>query len=537
MLNSGILALRRRSLWEAADMGLLLWRRNLGYLILFFAIPFWVCAFTLLLPAQSGLADLLPGSLGKYPLLCAWFVLWWLNPLFDRLTLHVVAMRYFEPRVPFRGLFRGLGAGLCRGLAGDLLWRRFSPWRAAVLPLRVLERGSPARVERTGNRKRRRIAARKRALAGGGLHFCIFLSAWCVLLQWLLVAGELLFAYFVSRIFFSSTWNSRILLGEGGLYLYTIWCVNYLVVESLYVCMGFGLYLNSRVEVEGWDIELLFRKFATRYRKAGALVLLLFGLGLPRLTGLFGQSAGPDPLPPDLGMTMPVEILEEILEQEMEGERKTWGIRFKSEDTDSPDSPGIAPFPWVNFFRDAGALILRGVLVLVFAALVLVCGIFVYRRRKHLLYSAQPPDTHSSRTVPAPTPAPTPEFLLEEADHSYRQGLIREAWGLCYAASLEALTRYHRIRFPPGATEYRCLALYQGSRQAGLKRAFADLIRHWVALAYGGISPPAGAFEDALAWAQSLCGPPQGSPAAGNTPAAGNSPNDGGPREAGNAYV
>jgi hypothetical protein len=533
MLNSGILALRRRSLWEAVDMGLLLWRRNLGYLILFFAIPFWICAFTLLFVANLGLAELLPGSLGNYPLLCAWFVLWWFNPLFDRFVLHVVARRYFEPNVPFRALFQGLGAALCRGLAGDLLWRRFSPWRAAVLSLRVLERGSPSRDERTGNRKHWRIAVRKRALAGGGLHFCIFLSAWCVLLLWMLVAGELLFAYFVSGIFFNSAWNYRVFFGEGGLYLYTLWCVNYLVVESLYVCMGFGLYLNSRVEVEGWDIELLFRKFTARYRKAGAFVLLLFGLGLPRLTGVFGQSPGHDPLPPDVGVAMPVEILDEILEQEMEGERKTWGIRFKegSEDTETIDSLGIAPFPWANFFRVAGAVILRGVLILAIVALVLACGIFVYRRRKQPFYSAQPPDT--PRTVPAPAPVSTPEFLLEEAGHSYCRGLIREAWGLCYAASLGALTRYHRIRFPPGATEYRCLALvrrYQGSRQLGPERAFAELIRHWVALAYGGIKPPGGAFEDALAWVQSLCGPPWGSPA-------GDSPNDGNIREAGDACV
>jgi hypothetical protein len=52
-----------------------------------------------------------------------------------------------------------------------------------------------------------------------------------------------------------------------GLYYYTGWCVNFLVVESIYVCMGFGLYLNSRVEVEGWDLELLFRKFAARRRR------------------------------------------------------------------------------------------------------------------------------------------------------------------------------------------------------------------------------------------------------------------------------
>jgi hypothetical protein len=500
VLNGGILALRRRSLWEAADAGLLLWRRNLGYFILFFAIPFWICAFTLLLLGNSGLVDL-SGSFSGFPLLCAWFVLWWLNPLFDRLVLHVAAKRYFEPGSSFRALLHGLGSSLGRGLAGDLLWRRFSPWRAVVMPLRVLEQD-----RRIGEQKRRRIADRKRALANGGLHFCIFLSVWCSLLQWILMGGELLFVFFIFRMFFNSSRGLGFLFGGTGLYYYTIWCANYLVVESLYVCMGFGLYLNSRVEVEGWDIELLFRKFTTRYRKAGVLVLLLFGLGLPRLTGVFGQSPGSGPLPPDLGAAMPSEALEEILKRDMGGERKTWGIRFKDEDKDEPAGYDYAPFPWANFFRNAGAVVLRAVLILAFAALALACGVFVYRRRKgpRPFHPNQPPD-QSPRNVPAPAP----ERLLDEAGRAYRRGSIREAWGLCYAASLNALTRYHSIRFPPGATEYRCLALLrrrQNDRLAGFERAFADLIRHWVALAYGGISPPGGAFEEALAWALSLCG-------------------------------
>ncbi|MDR3248939.1 MAG: DUF4129 domain-containing protein, partial [Treponema sp.] len=97
--------------------------------------------------------------------------------------------------------------------------------------------------------------------------------------------------------------------------------------------------------------------------------------------------------------------------------------------------------------------------------------------------------------------------------HLYSQGLHREAWGRCYAAALAAFTRYGGIRFPPGATEYRCLSLVRlrtqttGLRTPGHGSAFAELIRHWVALAYGGSVPPDGAFEDSLAWVGALCRP------------------------------
>jgi hypothetical protein len=507
MLNSGILVLRRRSLWEAADSGLLLWRRNLGYFIPFFALPFWICAFTLL--SLSLTKTVQPsGSFGNFPLFRAWFILWWLNPLFDRFILHVVAARYFEPYSSFPGLLRGLGGSICRGLPGDLLWRRFSPWRAAVMPLRVLER-TAVRNGRTG--KQPRVASRKRALSGGGLHFCIFLTIWCPLLQWVLIAGETFFIFFIARQFNLTLPGSGNPFAMGGLYYYTLWCVNYLVVESLYVCMGFGLYLNSRVEVEGWDIELLFRQFAERRRKAGFLALLLFALILPRPPEIFAQSPGTGSdsgpgsgllLPPLVGESMPAESLEEILRSTMGGERKVWSIRFKDQGGDTgrnrffPDfSSRFASFPWLIFFRV--------LLILALVVLGLICGIYVYRRRRRAL-AVKPPETFVSPRNPAP------EFLLEEAGRVYRRGLIREAWALCYRASLEALARYRLIRFPPGATEYRCLALvrhYQGGRDPGGVDSFAVLIRHWVALAYGGIEPPGGAFEEALAWAGSLNGP------------------------------
>jgi hypothetical protein len=70
---------------------------------------------------------------------------------------------------------------------------------------------------------------------------------------------------------------------------------------------------------------------------------------------------------------------------------------------------------------------------------------------------------------------------------------------------------YRGVRFPPGATEYRCLALLRsqaGGRNRELGGPFAaGLIRHWVALAYGGSNPPEGAFEEAVVWVNGLCVP------------------------------
>ena len=143
------LSLRRRSVWEAADSGVLLWRSSFVYFIPFYAIPLWVAA--------CGLRILLPEGNPFLP----YIILWWRKPLFDRAALHVVSQRFFAVSGKACNLRRGMGKSLFKGLAGDLLWRRFNPQRAVSTPIRVLEEPGPKKMRQ-----------RKKALAAGGLGFC-----------------------------------------------------------------------------------------------------------------------------------------------------------------------------------------------------------------------------------------------------------------------------------------------------------------------------------------------------------------------------
>ncbi|MDR3200163.1 MAG: hypothetical protein LBT68_01780 [Spirochaetales bacterium] len=236
----GALVPRRRNGWQAVDSGVLLWRENFRPLFVFSAIPLCALAFALRL---TGLPP--PLQYG---------ILWWLKPLWDRLALHIVSVRFFEPRSSLRRLLAGLAGSVFRGLPGDLLWRRFSPWRGARLPVRTLE-------NLKGKAYRQRIAL----LRGGGLGFSFFLAVFGLALEASILAGEGGFAAFMIELFgsgFSSELFEFFLRFE--LWFFAAWCFNLSLLEGLYVCMGFGLYISSRVEVEGWDIQLLLRKAGGR---------------------------------------------------------------------------------------------------------------------------------------------------------------------------------------------------------------------------------------------------------------------------------
>jgi hypothetical protein len=495
------LALRQRSVWEAADSGVLLWRENLPYFIPLFALPVWAAAFALrLIPANVRWLS--------------WFLLWWFKPFFDRFALQVVSVRFFrnDGEGGFRSILNGLCGNLFRGLLGDLLWRRFSPLRSAVMPIRVLERA-----------KGKRYQARKNMLRQGGLGFCVFLGIIGLFTEALLLCGEFVFSLAMVNLFLPGLGRSFFdYPGGAEIVVYAVFCFNYMLVESIYVCMGFGLYINCRVEVEGWDLELLFKNFTGKYTAPAAAILL--GVLLFAANPLNAEAADENGFPLDgYGVekeegegepreyfpggimsedSVPYGSLEQILESDdFGGVKEGWAVQFKNE-----KEPGALPdfyidfAPWVERLKRVFAYILRTLVVAVIAAAVVTAMVVFYRNRSRGVRRGK---GGGPACVYPPVSEGDPDALLEKAAQSFARGCVREAWAACLKGTIAALSRYRNCVFPPDATEYGCLNVVK-ARSAKDAEGFSGTVRNWVLLAYSGRVPPEGSFEEALRFGRSL---------------------------------
>ena len=506
LFSASALSLRRRSVWEAADSGILLWRNSFIHFIPFFILPVVIVA--------CGLRFLLPDNLR----FLSYFTIWWLKPLFDRLVLHVVSARFFaiEGKAPsrFKDLCKGLWA-MRRGLFGDLLWRRFSPGRAAHMPIRVLERmgGGQFRM-------------RKKALAVGGLSFCTLISLFGLALEAILLLGEVVFVAMVTNMFFPAAHafiqNN---METVEVFIFAAFCLNYILVGSLYVCMGFGLYINSRVEVEGWDLQLLFQKFAgsPAASRPGVKTLLLLCLflalphaahGNPESADEYNGTAMPDAETEALSSFMEafpspeaesLEILETILASPEFGEfREGRGIRFRNRERRERPERGLDIAPWLEGLRQVFGYILRAIAVL---SIVAFAGLALYwywkNNRKGI---SRFPDRGKNYTNPLFSPE-SPESLFAGAEDFFRQGNVREAWAACLAGCIGACAKYRALSFPADATEYGCLNMVRHALPAEAG-GFDALVRSWILFAYGGRPPGEGAFENALAYGRSLLAVP-----------------------------
>ena len=279
-------ALRARTSWEAVDLGVALARHHARAWV----APWLLCA-GLLSAVLLGLGHV-SGAAWLAP-----FALWWLKPVLDRLPLFVLSRAVFghEPTRAevYRAAWRwGWGPTLPR-----LLWLRFDPFRALSLPSDLLE-GLPS--DERG--QRRRLLRREGAAQATALWL---LMPWFELVMvasvWALAAMMIPIEWWQAR---GDDWFGT--LGADGapwldLILNAVACIGVLVIEPFYVAAGFGLYLNRRVHLEAWDLELGFKRMAARSvaagRAAGGLLAIVLAVLLmpPALDAK--QKAT---LPPDL---------------------------------------------------------------------------------------------------------------------------------------------------------------------------------------------------------------------------------------------
>lgn len=468
--------LRRRSAWEALDLGHAMLHAWAPRVYRAWFATYWPAGIVILL------------LLWPWPEY-AMFVLWWMKPVFDRVLLHVFSRSVFGNQVCVRELLREL-PGLLRGpgVLSGLSLRRFSLARSLLLPVWQLEELRAAEAR-----------ARFRLLGRRCRDHAVWLTVFCANMSSILLVSMLITlpALVPGEGLDLSLWEWFGDEPSGMRHLFGIlmFMVAETVVEPLYVASGFSLYLNRRSELEAWDIELAFRRLAERRSTTVgavpllALLPLALGLALSLPAPLRAQeSAQPTHMPSaseqsDLAHRAAREAIDAVLADPVFGQvTEDWRWRWREQPAadDHPERDWLkALVRAIEFLAE----VLRALLWIVAGLALAMVILLVVRYRENL---------GSERARVAPEflcgldlrPASLPADIAAAAHAALARGATIEALSLLYRGALVALIDDCQIEFAAGDSENDCRRRVAGRLPEAAEKCFVEVIDAWCQAAY-----------------------------------------------------
>jgi hypothetical protein len=443
--------LRRRSPWEATDLGLAMLQR--WWRPVFAAHALVLVPISVVLIALGWALD---------AMWAAMLAMWWLEPLYDRVVLHVLSRAVFgvvaEPRAVLRAAREWLGTGLFSALT----FQRFDLARSFNLAVVQLEgqRGREARERR--NVLGRRARGNAVWLTVVWLHFEAALIWSAGALTELMLPAQLERARGAGEPFFGGFFESlqTLSVADAAVYAAVI-----LFLEPFYVAAGFALYLNRRTLLEGWDIEVALRRIAERH----AAALMLF-MAVVLLVAGPGQALAQEKNPKR-------EIAEVMKAPEFGHYRET--TRWAARDASKPREPAKrSDSRWLEAIGYAFA---HAAEVLFWGVAIAACAYALWWLSRVLPRVAAAP-SESYRPPPALfgmelAPEKLPANIAEAAAALARDGKLREALSLLYRGALSELVHKRGIRLLSSHTEGEAVQL------AGMPY-FAALVDAWRSCAY-----------------------------------------------------
>jgi hypothetical protein len=472
-------AVRARDSWEAVDLGFAMVRR------------WWRAIYSAWIVVVLPPALLLNLAFRDYPWV-AFVLLWWLKPLFDRVPLAIVSRAFFgEVPTPWRIVTRPRQY-LGRGLLGDLTIRRLSPWRSYLMPVAQLEELSgAARIARAGV-----FTATHSGMA-------LLLTGICWTFEaFLLRGGFLLILMLLPDTVDPETLFGDLplglalpfpeligLTGEGPAWLPLVRngfsVAAMALVEPFYVAAGFSLYINRRVDLEGWDIELGFRRMTARLQSllatTAAVLLVTLSAGIAHTADEpdFQTTMAEVLAHPDFGTTETVERWEPI------------------RDTEPSEFPDL-DLAWAGEVgRFLSTILVWTVSGLALALLGYLLVAFLGRGDR------SSGDAGRQRTLKPDSlfgldlrPDSLPTDLLGAARRLWAAGDAAGAMSLLYRGALAHVVDRLRVDVPDSATEGECIELVSTHLEQPVAEDFTTLTHAWQLVAYADRDPSAAAFED-----------------------------------------
>jgi len=501
--------------------------------------PVWRLWLVLFLPLLAALLL----TFSAQPFYAA-LLIWWLKPVLDRFLLHVCAHAVFG-EVPT--MADSLGAW--RSVLGARLWpslllRPFAWSRSFLAPVAQLERQRGPAARRRASLLGRRLGGHVLALALVCLCFeaVVFIGLWGLLdlivpAGWLGGDGD----------------ESAPLLWEPewwGMQETLLYALAVTLVEPFFVAAGFSLYLNRRVMLEGWDIELGLRRLAKRAAAGARSGLVVLLLALPLCLG--GQPAlaqeqslqeleskieskpaakpesPQDVLPstcrlpepgdsedwdehddedwdedhfqddcPSAPAYVPQEtaarraVLEVLASPDFGGEQEVSRWLARRTDSDSP----TARVGWLADLAGLVAEVLRSLAWLLMALLVLAVIWSIARHWRREGGEGEAEAAPGQLFGLAISPDSLPPDVAEAARGALRRGELREALSLLYRGALSFLVHQRGLRIGGGATEGDVLRLSGRLLAAPTQAYLARLMPVWIDLAYAHRAPRLGALD------------------------------------------
>ena len=447
--------IRPRSDWEAVDLGFAMVRRDFWRSI----TVWWL---VLGIPAAIGAV-----VLWDHPLILL-ILFWWLKPAGSRMVLFGLSRRLFGEVPSWRLIWREIPRAWTRRFFYRFVWARFSPWLPVTLAVEDLEglRGASykqrcAQVVRRGE---------------GVVMWLYFLSdiasAWLGLgilfLVMMLVPNGQDGAW--QQAIGSWDWESPmeipLLLSRT-----VVACVmlGISLTDVFVVGAGFGVYINNRTWIEGWDVELAFKQLAQRLAKV-ALVMISFLV--------MSSSADGN-----------VEITPATRIQEVKADEafKVHSVTDRIPES-SPPSTSSLPLDLIQALTQIFAV---SVVVLLVALLVWV----LWRNRDAFksLRFARSADrgAPSARVVMGMNISPDtlPQDVPAAAWALWQGGRHQEALGLLYRGSISRVMELGKVEIQESDTEGDCLRRVIQAGAAVHPDYFKGITGVWVKMAYAGISP------------------------------------------------
>ena len=496
-LDQMTVALRVRSPWQAMDLGLRMVRANASAIwrpyFLFAGSVFIICNLLAYATDQLWLG---------------WFLIWWLKPVFDRIPLHVLSHVTFGSYPTFRDTLRAPLKWRFGLLLGWLTYRRFSFWRSMSMPIDLLE-----------GLNSERLSLRRSVLIGAVSSQIIGLSLVCILFEWLLIISAVVLFYmfipveYLSNIFenFYATYFNHEPPVWVDLLFNFLYFLSVVVISPFYVGAGFATYLNRRTQLEAWDIEIAFKRIATRLKQSGAMVLLLAAfLGSASFSERSYAAEAADNKPQTLQQLFGDDYRAEpkAVSEAVKKAYRNKNLSPKEKYTlwepiatpKKPDSKWKLPeMKWlegsfgaiagiIGFFAEYGLWFLLAILLcwLIWKSSDWMPWVNDRVQTKRELDDLTEKDVVNLDTLPSNLSSVVRQLWAQQP---------RAALALLYRGSVQKLADRLGTPFPPGATEAECVRRSRRLAQPESELSFQQVVRAWQAAAYAHRLPNADEFE------------------------------------------